>query len=144
MHGQAAVSKVMEMCLFHDLTEARISDLNYVHLKYTTRDEGKALKELTDSLPFGKRIQNLIAEYEAKKTIESKLAKDADQVEMILSLKEQIDLGTARAGKWIPPILKRIHTKEGKELASIILKTESDAWWVGDEKDEWWINRKGK
>ncbi len=25
------VSKVLKMCLFHDLTEARISDLNYIH-----------------------------------------------------------------------------------------------------------------
>ena len=29
--------KVLKMCLFHDITETRISDLNYVHQKYVER-----------------------------------------------------------------------------------------------------------
>lgn len=144
MNGKADPAKVATMCLFHDLTEARISDLNYVHQKYTTRDEIKALKELTHGLSFGKKIEKLVEEYEAKKTIESKLAKDADQIEMILSLKELLDVGNARAKKWMPPIIKRLITKEAKELAATILKTDSDAWWIVDKKDKWWVNRNEK
>ncbi|VAW32685.1 hypothetical protein MNBD_CPR01-543 [hydrothermal vent metagenome] len=35
------VAKVLEMCLFHDITETRISDANYVYQKYLKRDEKK-------------------------------------------------------------------------------------------------------
>lgn len=144
MNGKADVSKVTEMCLFHDFTEARVSDLNYVHQKYNTRDEVKALKDFTINLPFGQRIEALIGEYEAKKTIESKLAKDADQIELLLTLKEQTDIGNERVRKYIPSLVKRLKTEEGKQLANSILETESDAWWVGDVEDSWWVNPKKK
>lgn len=53
MEGDVDVAKVMQMCLLHDISEARTADLNYTHQKYVTVDEEKALKDLTDTLPFG-------------------------------------------------------------------------------------------
>jgi len=41
--------KLISMCLVHDLTEAKIGDLNYVQKKYVTADENKAV---ADSLLF--------------------------------------------------------------------------------------------
>src|SRR3989344_2552165 len=32
--GNVNTAKVVEMCMFHDFAEARVSDLNYVHQKY--------------------------------------------------------------------------------------------------------------
>ncbi|HEY4497085.1 MAG TPA: HD domain-containing protein [Candidatus Paceibacterota bacterium] len=144
MNKKADVSKVMQMCLFHDFTESRISDLNYVHQKYTERHENKALADLVGSIPFGKYIDALIKEYTARETIESKLAKDADNIEFLLSIKEQIDIGNVRGKKWIPSLLKRLKTEEAQELAKSIINTESDRWWIGDENDEWWVSRNKK
>lgn len=145
INGKVDSSKVMQMCLFHDLAEARVSDLNYVHQKYTKRDEDLAIKDLTSELSFvGDNISNILHEYEARESYESKLAKDADNLEFILSLKEQMDIGNKRAEAWLKVATKRLKTKEAEELVEIIIKTDSDKWWFGDKEDGWWINRNKK
>src|SRR5262245_57056873 len=68
------VNRLIKMCLFHDLPEARTGDLNYVNKKYVKADEKKAVSDLASTLPFGKEIEDLVFEYEEGKTAESKLA----------------------------------------------------------------------
>ena len=134
-------AKVLKMCLFHDLAETRVSDLNYVHQKYTDRHEDRAIKDLTAPLFFGKEIREILEEYEKRESKESKIAKDADSIELILSLKEQVDIGNERASSWINNAVKRIKTEEGKILAKQIIITDSDQWWYGDREDKWWVDR---
>ena len=140
--GQSAtginVDRLIKMCLFHDLPEARTGDLNYVNKKYVTADENKAVKDLVETLPFGNEIQGLISEYEEGMTEEARLAKDADQLEMILALKEYKDLGNKYADEWLGFSMKRLQTESAKELARTILETDSSLWWFSD-KGDWWI-----
>jgi len=138
---EADAGKVMKMCLLHDLHEARTSDLNYVHQKYSTTDEDRAEKDLAYKLPFGEEMTELLKEFKERKTIESQIAKDADQIELILSLKEQIDLGNERAKLWIPSALQRLKTDEAKKLAEVIMETDFDNWWFANKDDKWWIDR---
>lgn len=136
--------KVVQMAIFHDFAEARVSDLNYVHQKYTDRYEDKAVEDLTSELPFGDHMKELIDEYHVRESKEAKLAKDADNLEWILSLKEQVDIGNERAKSWIEPAVKRLITEEAKMLADRIVKVDSDRWWFEDKDDEWWVNRNGE
>jgi putative hydrolase of HD superfamily len=131
------------MATFHDVSEARISDLNYVHQKYNTRLEDKAHADVVASLPsqIGNEVKSLIDEYEERQTIESKLVKDADNLEWIISLKEQVDIGNERAREWLPSATARLKTDEAKMLAEIIMNTRSDRWWFGDPADGWWVYR---
>ena len=133
--------KVLKMCLLHDIGEARVSDLHYVHQKYVTSHEDKAVDDLANTLPFGEDIKKIIKEYESRTSKESIIAKDADTLEFILSLKEQIDTGNTRAESWVRSAVKRLKTKLAKEIAVEILKTPSDDWWFHDKDDKWWINR---
>ncbi|MBI2038658.1 MAG: HD domain-containing protein [Candidatus Niyogibacteria bacterium] len=142
--GDVDIGKVVQMCLFHDISESRISDLNYVHQKYTERLEEKAHADLANSLPFGKELKKLIDEYEERKSKESLLTKDADSIEFLLSLKEQWDIGNTKAKTWIPSLLKRLQTREGKMIAKAVMKTDSDRWWFGNKKDGWWVHRNKK
>lgn len=135
------MSKVLKMCMFHDLTEARISDLNYVHHKYVERKEKKAIEDLTRPLPFGQDIKEILEEYERRETPEAILAKDADNIEWILSLKEQLDNGNSKASDWIKVALKRIKTRVAYELAEKILEIHSDDWYFEDKGENWWVNR---
>lgn len=144
MDGKADVGQVIKMCLFHDLAEARTSDLNYVHQKYAIANEQKAIKDLAKTLDFGKVILNALQEMKEKKTLEAILAKDADVIEWILSLKEEADTGNTRAKTWIPSAIKRLKTDVAKQLAQAILKTASDEWWFSDKQDQWWISRDEK
>ena len=131
--------RVLKICLMHDLPEARTGDMNYVSKKYVTVDEKKAVRELTDTLIFGDDIKGAIDEFNGKETRESLLAHDADQLALILQLKEYGDLGNKYSKEWIEFALKRLHTDTAKKLADKILKTDSSAWWFKDESD-WWVN----
>lgn len=131
--------KIIKMCLFHDLPEARTGDMNYVNKKYVTVDEGKAIRELTESLSFGGDIHDILKEFNEKKTKESMLAHDADQLSLILQLKEHGDLGNKYSGEWISFAVKRLCTDVAKRMAQVILQTDSTDWWF-KEKGDWWIN----
>ena len=137
--GTVDVGRVLKMCLLHDIAEARTSDLNYVHQKYINAKETEALKDLASTLPFGEDMLQLLREYNDRKTPEALYAKDADQLELILSLKEQSDVGNTRADTWFEPVFQRLQTDLSKSLARQIFNTGSDEWWHINKQDKWWI-----
>jgi putative hydrolase of HD superfamily len=134
---------VLKMCIFHDLPEARTGDMNYVNKKYVDVDEGKAVRELTEDLPFGSYIKASIDEFNRKETKEALIARDADQIALILQLKEYGDLGNKYAADWINFAMQRLSTKAGKKLAQRVIKTDSSNWWFKDKSD-WWVNGNNK
>ena len=134
--------RVIEMALFHDLPETRTGDLNYVHQKYAKVDEAAAARHQTDGLPFGAELHSLISEYQEGATPEAIVAHDADQLEMLLSLKERLDGGAKAAEEWVPFVLKRLKTDTAKELAEKILQSHAHNWWF-DQDSDWWV-RGGK
>lgn len=141
LDGNVDTGKILAMCLLHDFNEARISDLNYVHQKYTERYEDRAVEDLVQTLPFGEDMRSLLHEYEERESKEAIYVKDADNLEWILTLKEQLDVGNSRAMDWIKPSVKRLKTDLAKALAEVILQTDSNDWWHGNKDDEWWISR---
>ena len=134
------IRKVLENCLFHDFGEARAIDLDYISQKYSTTDELRAIKDAVKNLEFGERIINSFIETEERSTIEGIIAKDADHLELLCSLKEVIDNGNKQAKDWIPPLLKRLKTNSAKKLAKEIIKTGSNDWWYYNKKDKFWIH----
>lgn len=141
MEKEVDMLKVLKMCLFHDLAESRVSDLNYIHQKYVQREEHKATEDLTSTLPFGEDIKEVLREYHDRKSKEAILVKDADNIEWIISLKEQFDNGNLKAMEWIRSAMKRLKLDTSKKLAEEAVKTSSDSWWFGDKESEWWVNR---
>jgi putative hydrolases of HD superfamily len=131
--------RVLKMCILHDLPEARTGDMNYVNKKYVKVDEEKAVTELTESLFFGNDIKEALDEFNGKETPESLIARDADQIALILQLKECGDLGNKYPDEWISFAIQRLTTENGKKLADRIIKTDSCMWWF-KEKGDWWIN----
>ena len=131
--------KVLKMCLVHDLPEARTGDMNYVYKKYVTVDEDKAVRELTETLLFGDEIKAAIDEFNEKKTEESLIAHDADQLSLIYQLKECGDLGNKYSREWIAFATRRLFTDTAKKMADTIIETDSSGWWFKDKSD-WWVN----
>lgn len=142
MSGSVDVDRVVKMCMFHDLPEARTGDQNYVNKKYVRVDIQKAVNDMASLLPFGGEIRDLIMEFEEGSTEEARIARDADQLEFILALKEWKDIGNAYAEEWLEFSLKRLQTEQARELARVILETDSSLWWFSD-KGDWWV-RGGK
>ena len=133
--------KLLGLCLFHDAVEARTGDQNYVYKRYVKVDHGKAVSHFTRDVEFGSEIAALIEEYERGDTREAKLAHDADQLDLLLVLKEKKDLGNSYAEDWIQNLLKRLQTGPGKKLARAILDSDHNDWWFkGNE--HWWVKEK--
>ena len=137
----ADIGRVVLLCLFHDIPEARTGDLNYVNKKYCRVDEGKAVDDLARTLPFGDSYRQLHDEFIARQTVEAHLTHDADQLEMILALKEYKDLGNRYADEWYPVTVKRLQTEVARTLAETIWMTDSTRWWF-DNDTEWWVQGK--
>ena len=121
--------RVVALCLLHDLPEARTGDLNSVHKHYVRAEEERAAADLARGLPFGAELEGLLAEFRSGKTPEAALARDADQISLLLDLKDLQDIGFAGPREWLPYVLGRLQTEAGKALARAVLETRRDAWW---------------
>jgi len=139
MDPEADELKVLKLCLMHALPEARTGDMNYVNKKYVEVDEEKAIRELAEPLFFGEEIEKTLNEFNGKETRESLMARDADQLALILQLKECGDLGNKYSREWIRFAVQRLATENARTLALEIIDTDSSNWWFKDKSD-WWVN----
>ncbi|MCP4629118.1 MAG: HD domain-containing protein [bacterium] len=121
--------KLISMCLIHDLPEARVGDLNTVHKQYVTADETGALEDAVRGLDFGRNLKELMQEYNDGNSKEARLAHDADQLALILELKDLMDIGYKPPVSWIENVIKRVKTKTGQKIARAVMDTKRDDWW---------------
>jgi putative hydrolase of HD superfamily len=132
--------RLLRLVMFHDLPEARTADHNYVNRRYVTEDLDTLLADGAREWAYGDEIVEYIREFEKGETPEARLAKDADQLELLLMLKKLGDLGNPHVGDWITPLLARLKTEPGKQLAQEILTTRWDEWWFGNKQDSHWVD----
>ncbi len=125
----ADANKVIKMCLLHDIEESRVGDQNWVHKRYIKIFEEQIRKEQLSNL--SKELLKLSEEYQERKTLEAKIAKDADLLDQILLLREYELEGSKEAKKWLKegPHVKMMHTKLAKEIAKEIKKQRPSLWW---------------
>ncbi len=126
------VNRLLKICLIHDMAEIRTGDANAVYKLYVKMDEEKAFSDMLAELDdeFSNEIKDLYKEYVEAKTLEAKLAHDADQLDMILSLKVCNDTGCPDASIWFPYVKARLKTEEAKRLADAIEKEHWASWWM--------------
>jgi putative hydrolases of HD superfamily len=135
---------LLNLVMFHDLPEARTGDHNYVNKKYVREDLDGLLVEGARQWPYGDEITACIREFETHETPVARIASDADQLELLLMLKEQSDLGNPHVEDWVTSLLARLKTDAGKQLAQEILATRWDEWWFGNKQDPHWVHGKGE
>ena len=132
MEPEIDALKLIGMCLIHDLPEARIGDLNTVHKQYVKVDEAKALEDAFKGIAFGKSLTDLFNEFRDGRSAEAKLAHDADQLALILELKDLTDIGYEPPKTWIPNVVSRLKTETGQKIARAVMDTPRDAWWLDE------------
>jgi putative hydrolases of HD superfamily len=86
---KADINKVIKMALVHDIVESRNSDVHYLSRMYTKRDDEKAIQDILKNTSIEKEFLELFNEYEEKKSIEAKIVKDADNLDVDIELQEQ-------------------------------------------------------
>lgn len=131
------------LCLIHDFHEARTGDFNYVNSIYNRSGQRRAMRDALKGTGLTGKLLGLWDEQESEETPEAKLAADADQLDLILNLVEQRDLGNKYADKWLTSALKRLGTEQAKTLAAEIVNSDHTDWWFEGPDCEWWVS-KGK
>ena len=130
---KADVLKVLIMALFNDVHEARINDLHkmghfYIDFKEA---EKKVFKDQVRDLDpaVSAQLGALRREYEAQRTRESLVARDADILECLLQAKEYHDHGYLKAEKFFKTAPDHLKTKTARKLWKTIRNWDSSAWW---------------
>ncbi len=136
-------SRTAMLCLFHDLHEARTGDFNYVSRVYNSSKRTLALEHALAGTGLEEDVLGLWRELEDVDSLEAQLAQDADQLDLILNLKEELDRGNTYAGKWLEGALGRLRTEEGRQLAERISRTDHTDWWFLGPDAAWWSRKNG-
>lgn len=137
--AEADIARTTMLCLFHDFAEARTGDFNYVNRIYNKSDPKSALEHAAFGTGLSGELLDIWDELESETSLEAKLAHDADQIDLILNLKEELDLGNKYAAKWLEGSLKRLVTDAGKKLAGAIVETDHTDWWYSGPDPKWWV-----
>lgn len=133
--------RLLKLVMFHTLPEARSGDLNDVNRRYDQVDEERLYADLEKELRFGNEIVHLIREFKECLTPEAQIANDAEFLELIATLKEQLDLGKGRGIGEIQLVRTRLKTQAGIQLAEELVTTPSDDWWFQNKHDQHWVDR---
>ena len=128
--------KVLKMCLLHDIEEVRCGDQNWIHRKYVRVFEEEIRDGQLKKLSGAGELLKLSKEYQKRKTLESKIAKDADLLDEIFLLREFAHQGNKEAARWLKidndeksAQEKKMTTKLAKEIAIEAKKLEPNIWW---------------
>src|SRR3989304_268883 len=83
--GVKTEEKILKMALVHDIFETRISEITYVPRVYVKPDTAKASKDMFFGTSLSD-LEELIKEYEKCESIEAKIIKDADALDIDIEL----------------------------------------------------------
>jgi len=132
--------KIIKMAMVHDLAETRTTDLSYIQKVYVSADEDTAARDLFRNTKVDDFYANVLSEYEKRESIESKIVKDADNIDVDLELKELEERGSQLPKKWVAFRKKvrdeKLYTKSAKELWDKLQNEDVAGWHIKANK---WI-----
>ncbi|MDD5627337.1 MAG: HD domain-containing protein [Patescibacteria group bacterium] len=136
---KADTDKIIKMCLLHDLEESRSMDHHWVSKRYVKIFENEIREEQLKDLPHSKELIKISNEYQERKTLEAKIAKDADLLDQIFLLREYAWQGNKEAQSWLKESHqgknmvsqqeKLMNTKLAKQIAKEAKRERPSSWW---------------
>ncbi len=124
--------KIIKMALVHDLAETRVSDHSYMQKVYVTSDEARAAKDLFAGTILDDLRSEILQEFEDRKTIEAKIVKDADNLDVDLELKELAERGSGLPAKWVGTRRKvrdeKLYTESAKKFWDELQSADPSSW----------------
>ncbi|MCR4279820.1 MAG: HD domain-containing protein [Candidatus Komeilibacteria bacterium] len=126
----ADTGKIVKMALAHDLAESRGVDVDYLSRQFVTRHEDKAIAESLSDTGL-ENLLELFEEYEKRESLEAKIVKDADILDVDLELKEQASKGNNLNELWHDQRARNyefLHTDSARELWKKIQNANPHDW----------------
>ncbi len=125
---QCDESKVLKMCLFHDVAEARIGDANFINQQYIDVREEEAFKDQMQGLPISEEMIGIIKERAEQKTKEAVVSKDADLLDQMVLQQEYFYKDEKNRKIWQDHSEKSLKTESAKKLAKKIRQLNPFEW----------------
>lgn len=137
--GIKSEEKIIKMALIHDIEETRTSDLSYVQKVYVKADDARAAEDLFKETSLFDFYLDAFKEYNKRESIEAKIVKDADNLDVDIELKELEERGSKLPGKWQEMRKKvrdeKLYTESAKEFWDDIQKADVSSWHL--EANKW-------
>ncbi|HVY67670.1 MAG TPA: HD domain-containing protein [Patescibacteria group bacterium] len=128
--GDEAV--IVKMAMAHDLAETRTSDLGYIQKVYVEADEDRALGDTFEGTSLQDYYNDVLKTYEARDSIEAKIVKDADNLDVDLELKEMAANGFAVPPEWggFRRMIRdeKLYTESARQIWDQIQKSSIHDW----------------
>jgi putative hydrolase of HD superfamily len=127
----ADIGRTAALCLLHDAHQTRTGDaLSGAHGYVTTAAPAAVTAHQTSAMPNATAtiFQDLAAEYQAGQTLESQLAREADQIETLLQATEYRAQGHDTQA-WRQTSTAALRTGSARQLAQAIGSANPHSWW---------------
>jgi len=125
--------KIIKLALIHDIGESRTGDTNPITRQYNDQNEKKAIADIVAKTVFESDFVKYYEEYKQRKTIEAKIVKDADNLDIDLETMEQEVMGYKKPKIWEKygdERGRKLYTKSARALYKKILNSDPHSWHV--------------
>lgn len=124
--------KILKMALVHDIAESRTLDLSYIQRVYAETKDDKATKDIFSKTSLEDFNKDILREYEERKSLEAKIIKDADNLDIDLELRELEEKGSKLLKKWkvVRKMVrdKKLYTQSARDLWDALKEVDVADW----------------
>ena len=133
------IGHILKLALVHDISEIRCVDVHYISRQYVVRHEDKAINDTFENTVIWNEFIKLWKEVEEKSTIEAKIVKDADNLDVDMEIVEKIYEGFKIWDMWKENRLKvvntKLFTKTAKEMQKEIYDSNPHNWHIQNKNN---------
>lgn len=124
--------KIAKIALMHDIAESRTGDVDYIARQYVIRNEELAAQDMLGGTSLSDEFYALWEEYETRESLEAKIVKDADNLDVDFELVEQAASGNPLKEEWKDNrafvAREKLFTETAKDLFDQLMKSNPHAW----------------
>ncbi|MEW5894237.1 MAG: HD domain-containing protein [Candidatus Omnitrophota bacterium] len=132
--------KVVSMCLFNDIHEARINDLHKMGHSYIDFKDAEKRVFVDQVKRLDQEVREPLSalrnEYDGQSTRESQIARDADILECLIQAKEYLDSGYLEAEHFFGCAPMHLKCQTAQKIWLKIADWDSSDWWQNVVKFE--------
>ncbi len=85
--------KVAKLAMVHDIAESRSGDVDYLARQYVERNEELGITDMLADTSLATEFESLWEEYQRRESLEARIVKDADNLDIDFELAEQAAKG---------------------------------------------------
>lgn len=124
--------KLAKMALVHDIAESRTGDVDYLSRQYVVRHEELGISDMLQGTAVEAEFRALWDEYHERTSLESKIIKDADNLDVDFEMAEQAARGSrlwdVKHAMREHVAATKLYTKTAKKIYEQLKRADPHTW----------------